>query len=77
MAIPDCRLLPRMMAQALCPPNGRACSSGVRLDERGEGTGLGLAIVQDVLNAYGWRLDLAKSELGGLKATIAPSLARQ
>lgn len=45
---------------------------GARLDERGEGAGLGLAIVQDVLDAYGWRLDLALSELGGLKATIAP-----
>ena len=48
---------------------------GTRLDQRGEGAGLGLAIVQDVLNAYGWHLDLAKSQLGGLKATIAPSAA--
>ena len=48
---------------------------GTRLDERGEGAGLGLAIVQDVLDAYGWRLDLAKSQLGGLKATIALSAA--
>lgn len=46
---------------------------GARLDERGEGAGLGLAIVQDLLNAYGWRLDLANSELGGLKATISPA----
>lgn len=45
---------------------------GVRLDERGEGAGLGLAIVRDVLDAYGWHLDLGKSDLGGLKATIAP-----
>jgi signal transduction histidine kinase len=44
---------------------------GVRLDQRREGAGLGLAIVQDVLDAYGWRLDLARSELGGLKAIIA------
>ncbi len=42
----------------------------------GEGAGLGLAIVQDVLNAYGWSLDLAKSELGDLKATVAPSAAK-
>jgi hypothetical protein len=28
--------------------------------------------VQDVLDAYGWRLELASSELGGLKATVAP-----
>lgn len=49
----------------------RVLERGVRLDERGEGAGLGLAIVQDVLDAYGWRLDLMRSELGGLKATIA------
>jgi signal transduction histidine kinase len=50
----------------------RVLERGTRLDERGEGAGLGLAIVQDVLTAYGWRLDLAKSQLGGLKATIIP-----
>lgn len=44
---------------------------GVRLDERGEGAGLGLAIVQDVLEAYGWQLDLSASDLGGLKVTVA------
>ena len=48
---------------------------GTRLDQRGDGAGLGLAIVQDVLSAYGWRLDLAQSDLGGLKATIAPQAA--
>ncbi|WP_022722900.1 sensor histidine kinase [Rhodopseudomonas sp. B29] len=42
---------------------------GIRLDQRGEGAGLGLAIVQDVLDAYGWRLELSRSDLGGLKAT--------
>ena len=45
-----------------------ALARGTRLDERGEGTGLGLAIVQDVLEAYGWTLQLGRSELGGLKA---------
>jgi len=45
---------------------------GARLDERGGSAGLGLAIVQDVLEAYGWKLDLAVSTLGGLKATIIP-----
>jgi signal transduction histidine kinase len=50
----------------------RVLERGGRLDERGDGAGLGLAIVQDVLGAYGWRLDLAVSDLGGLKATIAP-----
>lgn len=53
----------------------RVLERGARLDERGEGAGLGLAIVQDVLNAYGWRIDLANSELGGLKVTIAPTVA--
>jgi signal transduction histidine kinase len=44
---------------------------GVRLDQGGGAAGLGLAIVQDVLEAYGWRLELCRSELGGLKASIA------
>ena len=51
----------------------RVLERGTRFDERGEGAGLGLAIVQDVLNAYSWQLSLADSELGGLKATIAPA----
>ena len=57
----------------------RVLERGVRLDERGGGAGLGLAIVQDVLDAYGWRLELSRSELGGLKAEIAPRspLSRQ
>lgn len=50
----------------------RVLERGTRLDERGDGTGLGLAIVQDVLNAYGWELELGNSSLGGLKTTIAP-----
>jgi signal transduction histidine kinase len=45
---------------------------GARMDQRGEGAGLGLAIVLDVLDAYGWRLVLGASDLGGLKAVIAP-----
>lgn len=45
---------------------------GARFDQRGEGAGLGLAIVLDVLEAYGWRLVLDTSELGGLKAVISP-----
>lgn len=52
----------------------RVLERGVRLNERGEGAGLGLAIVQDVLDAYEWQLDLTGSDLGGLKATIAPKL---
>jgi len=51
-----------------------AVERGVRLDERAEGAGLGLAIVQDVLEAYGWRLALGKSEeLGGLQVTMTPA----
>ncbi len=53
----------------------RVIERGTRLDERGGAAGLGLAIVQDVLDAYEWRLELSKSELGGLKATIAPRSA--
>jgi signal transduction histidine kinase len=52
----------------------RVLERGIRLDECGEGAGLGLAIVQDVLEAYGWRVDLASSKLGGLKATIGPDV---
>ncbi len=50
----------------------RVLERGTRLDERGGAAGLGLAIVQDVLDAYGWGLALSVSELGGLKAAIAP-----
>ena len=51
--------------------------TGQRLDERAGGAGLGLAIVQDVLEAYGWRLDLAASDLGGLKAIMTPGAAER
>lgn len=54
----------------------RMLERGARLDQRGDGAGLGLAIVQDVLGAYGWRLDLGNSDSGGLKATVAPDAAR-
>ena len=50
----------------------RVLERGGRLDEQGSGTGLGLAIVQDVLEAYGWRLQITRSELGGARVTIAP-----
>jgi signal transduction histidine kinase len=54
----------------------RMLERGARLDRRGEGAGLGLAIVQDVLSAYRWRLILASSDLGGLKAIVAPEIVR-
>ena len=47
-----------------------ALERGIRLDERGGSIGIGLAIVQDVLDAYGWTLDLVASELGGLEASF-------
>jgi signal transduction histidine kinase len=58
------------------PPDLRASvlARGTRLDERGDGAGLGLAIVQEVLEAYGWTLQLNVSELGGLKAVIRPQV---
>lgn len=53
-----------------------ALARGVRLDERGDRTGLGLAIVQDVLDAYGWSLELGDAQLGGLKVTCRPASQR-
>ncbi len=60
--------------EGIAPPaRASVVERGMRLDERAEGAGLGLAIVQDVLEAYGWRLTLGKSEtLGGLEVTLAP-----
>ena len=47
-----------------------ALKRGKRLDETKPGTGLGLAIVADLVNEYGGRLMLERSELGGLKAIV-------
>jgi signal transduction histidine kinase len=52
---------------------GAVLGRGIRLDERGGEAGLGLAIVQDVLDAYGWSLQLESSELGGLSAICRPA----
>lgn len=52
----------------------RMLQRGARLDERAPGAGLGLAIVQDVLDAYGWKLEITRSGLGGVKAVIAQRL---
>jgi len=43
---------------------------GHRLDESTPGSGLGLAIVEDTVAAYGGRLELADSGLGGLAARL-------
>lgn len=48
----------------------RVLSRGVRLDESAPGTGIGLAAVRDVASAYRGRIDLARSRLGGLCATL-------
>ena len=47
-----------------------ALKRGRRLDETKPGTGLGLAIVADLVNEYGGRLSLERSDLGGLDARV-------
>ncbi len=43
---------------------------GARLDESAPGSGLGLSIVDDLTRAYGGRLTLNDSDMGGLKAVL-------
>lgn len=43
---------------------------GARLDESAPGSGLGLSIVDELVRAYGGRLTLGESELGGLKVML-------
>jgi signal transduction histidine kinase len=47
-----------------------ALKRGKRLDETKPGSGLGLAIVAELVNEYGGRLSLERSDLGGLKAVV-------
>ena len=47
-----------------------ALKRGKKLDETKPGTGLGLAIVAELVNEYGGKLMLERSELGGLKAIV-------
>lgn len=43
---------------------------GARLDEEQPGAGLGLSIVDDLTKAYGGRLSLGASDMGGLKVLL-------
>ena len=47
-----------------------AMKRGARMDEEAPGSGLGLSIVDDLTRAYGGRLTLAASDMGGLKAML-------
>lgn len=54
-----------------------ALARGRRLDETKPGTGLGLAIVADLVREYGGSLNLGRSALGGLKATVTLRRAQE
>jgi signal transduction histidine kinase len=43
---------------------------GARLDESAPGSGLGLSIVDELARAYGGRVELGQSTLGGLKVAV-------
>ncbi|WP_292066274.1 sensor histidine kinase [Brevundimonas sp. UBA7664] len=47
-----------------------ALERGARMDETTPGSGLGLSIVVELTRAYGGRITLADSDLGGLKALL-------
>lgn len=48
-----------------------ALTRGRRLDEAGPGHGLGLAVANDLVDATRGQITLLRSELGGLKVTVA------
>lgn len=52
------------------PERQAALARGVRFDEATAGAGLGLAIVADLAGLYGGRLDLERSDSGGLRAVL-------
>nr|WP_297801277.1 sensor histidine kinase [uncultured Brevundimonas sp.] len=47
-----------------------ALKRGTRMDEATPGTGLGLSIVDELVRAYGGRVTLGASDLGGLKVVL-------
>jgi signal transduction histidine kinase len=48
-----------------------ALERGARLDETTPGSGLGLSIVVELTRAYGGRITLADSDMGGLKVLLS------
>jgi len=54
------------------PPEQRAAAlqRGMRMDETTPGSGLGLSIVVDLTRAYGGKVTLGDSDLGGLKVLL-------
>jgi signal transduction histidine kinase len=47
-----------------------ALKRGKRLDESVPGTGLGLAIVSETVSAYGGKIELSESSIGGLRVDV-------
>lgn len=57
------------------PERAEALKRGRRLDETAPGSGLGLDIVKDIAEAYGGRLLLSDSPLGGLRCELLLPMA--